>query len=73
MKFRNLADLRTFGGRALSFQPALDAGEAEQVSAAQGGQSVFARRRPRLEADGAVVAFALLALRRLEKSRGHED
>lgn len=62
---RNLGAL---GGRALSFEPALDAGEAEQVAAAQSGQPVVARRRPRLEADGAGVAFALLAVGRLDWS-----
>ncbi|TNN38734.1 hypothetical protein EYF80_051090 [Liparis tanakae] len=39
-----------------------------QVTAAQGGQPVLARRRPRLEADGADVAFALFRL--LQGGRG---
>lgn len=65
--------LWTFSGHALSFQPALDAGEAEEMSAAQSGQPVFARRRPRLEADGADVAFALFGLRRLKRSRARGD
>lgn len=63
-----LADLRTFSRRALSFQPVLDASEAEEVSAAQRRQPVLARRRPRLEADAAVVAFAFLAVWGLEGS-----
>lgn len=67
------ADLWTFSGLALSFQPALDAGEAEEVSAAQSGQSVFACGRPRLEADGAGVAFGLLAVRRLDGRWGFRD
>ena len=69
----SVTDLRTFSGHALSFQPALDAGEAEEMSAAQGGQTVLARRRPRLEADGADVAFALFGLRRLKRGRGRGD
>lgn len=73
LKHRNLTDLRTFSGRTLSLQPALDAGEAEEMSAAQGGQSVFARCRPRLKADGAVVAIALLAVWWRDRSRGHRD
>lgn len=51
----------------------LDASEAEEVSAAQRRQPVLARRRPRLEADGAVVAFAFLAVRGLEGSRGQGE
>ena len=65
-KRSDLTNLWTFSSRALSFQPALDAGEAEQVSAAQSGKPVFSRRRPGLEADGAGVAFALVGLRRLD-------
>lgn len=34
---------------------------------------MFARRRPRLETDGADVAFTLLALRRLDSARGYWD
>ncbi len=73
LEYCNITDLWTFSGRALSFQPALDAGEAKQVSAAQSGQSVFARCCPRLETDGAVVAFALLAVRWLDRGRGHRE
>lgn len=61
---RAAADLRTLGGGSLSFEPAQDAGEAEEVAAAQRRQPVLAGRRPRLEADGAGVALALLALGR---------
>lgn len=61
---RAAADLRTLGGGPLSFEPAQDAGEAEEVAAAQRRQPVLAGRRPRLEADGAGVALALLALGR---------
>lgn len=61
---RAAADLRTLGGSSLSFEPAQDAGEAEEVAAAQCRQPVLAGRRPRLEADGAGVALALLALGR---------
>lgn len=73
LKSSNLADLWTFSGWSLSFQPALDAREAKEVSAAQGRQPVFARCRPRLKADGAVVAFALLAVRWRDRSRGHRE
>lgn len=73
LKSSNLADLWTFSGWSLSFQPALDAREAKEVSAAQSRQPVFARCRPRLKADGAVVAFALLALRWRDRSRGHRE
>lgn len=52
--------LRTFSGWALSFQPALDTGVTEEVTAPQSGESVLAGRRPRLEADGAGVAFILV-------------
>lgn len=71
MSCSSAADLRTFGGGSLSFQPALDAREAEEVSAAQRRQPVLPRRRPRLEADGAGVAFTFLALRQRGRRRGH--
>lgn len=61
-------DLRTFSSRSLSLQPALDACEAEKVSAAEGGKPVFPRSRPRLEADGAVVTFTLLPMQRWFRS-----
>lgn len=67
------ADLWAFSSLTLRPQPAVDAGEAEEMAAAQRSQPVFARRRPRLEADGAAVALAFLAVRRLEGSRGHWD
>lgn len=54
--------LRTLCGGALSLEPAHDAGEAEKVAAAQRWQPVLARRRPRLETNGAGVALALFTL-----------
>lgn len=55
--------LWTFSRRALSFQPALDTGVTEEVTAPQSGESVLAGRRPRFEADGAGVTFILVTVR----------
>lgn len=54
-------DLGTFPFWTFRLEPVLDAGEAKEVSATQGGEPVLAGSRPRLKADGAVVTFTFLS------------
>lgn len=61
-------DLGTLGSLALALHPAVDAGVAEEMSAAQGGQAVLPWRGPGLKADRAGLPIPLIPLGR-PKSR----